>query len=286
MNAATHPAARALWYIENNFNRQIDLDDIARAAQVSRFHLARVFDARMGQPVMAYVRNRRLSEAARRLAAGAPDILAVALDSGYGSHEAFTRAFRDLFATTPETVRDRGSVAGLNLQEAILMDKASIDKPSPHHIEAGYARLVAGYSRRFTLASRSAIPALWQAFVPHLGHIAAQTGPAHTTYGVCYNPDEAGDFDYMCGVEVRPGADLPEGFSTLALEARTYAVFPHEGHISGLRATWDTIWSKWIPENGLKVVPAPFFELYGPSFDPNGNGGLDIWIPVENPTAK
>ena len=50
---------------------------------------------------MRYVRARRLT---RRTHAGAnaPDILQVALDAGYGSHEAFTRAFRDCFGITPE----------------------------------------------------------------------------------------------------------------------------------------------------------------------------------------
>jgi len=43
--------------------------------------------------VMRYVRGRQLTEAARCLASGAPDILAIALEAGYGSHEAFTRAF-------------------------------------------------------------------------------------------------------------------------------------------------------------------------------------------------
>jgi AraC family transcriptional regulator len=46
---------------------------------------------------MRYVRGRRLTEAAKVLSDGAPDILTVALDAGYGSHEAFTRAFRDQF---------------------------------------------------------------------------------------------------------------------------------------------------------------------------------------------
>jgi AraC family transcriptional regulator len=35
----------------------------------------------------------------------APDILSLALDTGYGSHEAFSRAFRAQFGTTPETIR-------------------------------------------------------------------------------------------------------------------------------------------------------------------------------------
>ena len=91
---------RAVWFIENRFGSEVTLDAIAEAAGVSRFHLCRLFGVATGQSVMRYVRGRRLTEAARVLAAGASDILAVALDAGYGSHEAFTRAFRDQFGLT------------------------------------------------------------------------------------------------------------------------------------------------------------------------------------------
>ncbi|MGE5157753.1 MAG: helix-turn-helix domain-containing protein [Gemmatimonas sp.] len=69
--------------------------------------MVRAFAAATGFSVMRYVRARRLSEAARALARGAPDILSLALEADYGSHEAFTRAFRDHFGMTPEAVPPR-----------------------------------------------------------------------------------------------------------------------------------------------------------------------------------
>ena len=73
---------KALWFIEANPVVTLTLDDVARHAGLSRFYLARAFEAATGYPVMRYVRARRLTAAARALAAGAPDILAVALDAG------------------------------------------------------------------------------------------------------------------------------------------------------------------------------------------------------------
>jgi AraC family transcriptional regulator len=55
-------------------------------------------------------------EAARQLCNGAPDILTIALNAGYGSHEAFTRAFRDQFGLTPEQARGQDQVATLSFQ--------------------------------------------------------------------------------------------------------------------------------------------------------------------------
>src|SRR5688500_2811512 len=100
-----NPVNKALWYIESHFTSDITLDDIATVTGVSRFYLTRAFAVATGHSMMHYVRGRRLTEAARALAQGAPDILTVAVETGYGSHEAFTRAFRDRFGVTPETVR-------------------------------------------------------------------------------------------------------------------------------------------------------------------------------------
>ncbi|HEY3740852.1 MAG TPA: AraC family transcriptional regulator [Bryobacteraceae bacterium] len=104
-NDTASPVGKALWYIESHTGEEITLDDIAQTAGVSKYHLSRAFGLATGCPVMQYLRGRRLTGAARALAAGAPDILAVALEAGYNSHEAFTRAFRGQFGLTPEMVR-------------------------------------------------------------------------------------------------------------------------------------------------------------------------------------
>src|SRR5262245_6488787 len=108
------PVRKALWFIESHFAGDITLDDVADVAGVSRYYLTRAFGDVTGHPVMRYVRGRRLTEAARSLASGARDILPVALDAGYGSHEAFTRAFREHFGVTPEALRARGRLADVN----------------------------------------------------------------------------------------------------------------------------------------------------------------------------
>ena len=116
-----NPAQKALWYIESHLDGPLTLDDIAGVAGVSRFHIVRAFASATGFSVMRYARARRLSNAARALSAGAPDILSLALEADYSSHEAFTRAFRDHFGVTPEAVRAATCLDHLKLQEPIVM---------------------------------------------------------------------------------------------------------------------------------------------------------------------
>src|SRR3569833_1749617 len=99
---SVNPVNKALWYIESHFSGDLSLEEIAAMGGVSRFHMTRAFSAATGHSIMRYVRGRRLTAAARALSGGAPDILTLAIEAGYGSHEAFTRAIRDRFGTTPE----------------------------------------------------------------------------------------------------------------------------------------------------------------------------------------
>jgi AraC family transcriptional regulator len=269
---------RAIWFIEWRRETAFDLGDVAAACGVTRHHLARVFQNATGRPVMAYARARRLTEAARRLAGGKGDILSVALDSGYGSHEAFTRAFRAAFGTTPEGLRQAGTLDHLDLTETFAMTEDLITDLAPPRFADRPAFAVAGLAERFTFASNHGIPTLWQRFAPHIGTVPGQVGA--TTYGVCHGADGEG-FTYLAGVETdRPSAAGPE-FATLAIPPARYAVFTHAGHIAGIRATTHTIWSHGLPESGLTPSGGPDFELYDARFDPaTGTGIVEIWIPL------
>ena len=150
---------KALWYIESHSAGPLTLGEVAEASGLSRFHLARVFPAATGHSVFAYLRARRLTEAARELADGAPDILSVALDAGYGSHEAFTRAFRDLVGLTPEEVRARRSLDNLSLRGAHSNVGRSRHRPCPADPSARSATmLIAGIRQYYTYDERGGIP--------------------------------------------------------------------------------------------------------------------------------
>jgi len=276
-----NPAQKALWYIESHLADALSLDEIAAIGGVSRFHMVRAFAAATGMSVMRYVRTRRLSEAARALAQGAPDILNLALDADYGSHEAFTRAFRDHFGVTPEKVRSSTCLDNLRLQEPIPMDSTLTDKLRPPRFETGKPLLVAGISERCTHENGGAgIPGQWQRFHQSVENIPGRVGPV--AYGVCCNGDDSGNFDYIAGVEVSDFSDLPREFSRVRIPEQRYAVFTHRDHISTIRRTVNTIWNDWLPASGLKAADAPNFERYDENFDPlTGDGGLEIWVPVK-----
>lgn len=275
-----NPVQKALWYIESHFRDEIGLDEAAAAAGVSRYHISRAFGLATGRSLMHYVRGRRLSEAARALAQGAPDILTVAIEAGYGSHEAFTRAFREQFDRTPESVRDDRSVNHLELVEAIKMNEELLANLQLPRFENGRTLLIAGLSERYNDETSANIPAQWQKFQPHFGHVPGQIG--RVAYGVLCNSDDAGNTEYITGVEVADFGRVPKEYSRVRIPERRYAVFTHREHISTIRRVWSTMFNKWLPESGCRIAESPEFERYGEAFDPvTGAGGFEIWIPLE-----
>jgi len=161
----------------------------------------------------------------------------------------------------------------------VLDSSLRTDLPSPR-LEQGRALLIAGLTGRYGCEGPGGIPAQWQRFAEHIGHIPGEIGDV--AYGVVLNSDDLGNFDYVSGVEVADFSDLPEGFVSVRLPARLYAVFHHAEHVSTIRRTMHTIYTQWLPELDYEPDDAPFFERYGPEFDPRtGEGGLEAWIPVK-----
>ncbi len=275
------PIGKAIWYIESHLAMDLSLDSIAKVAGVSRYHLARAFGYVVGISAMRYVRQRRLSIAAQSLSDGAPSILGVALEAGYNSHEAFSRAFKDVFGVSPETVRESRSLCHLPIMEPIKLTEDLLDNLEPERFETGRRFWVAGLSEHYTDETIAGIPLQWQKFAPHIGTIPGQVGT--TSYGICYNGDGEGAIDYMAAVEVADVSNLPSDLDHMEIKPQRYAVFLHADHISTIRRTVRTIWGKWLPESGYEVAQAPDFELYDERFDGmTGNGGVEIWIPIKS----
>jgi len=143
------------------------VDTIALAARLgtTEHHLRRMFWSLAGMPLSDYIRRRRMSLAAVDLVAGDDDLLAVAVKHGYGSTEAFGRAFRAVHGTSPGDVRRDGGPLltqprlrfHLTVEGSVPMDTRITELPR--------VRLV-GHATR--------VPLLHQGVNPHIAeHVAS-----------------------------------------------------------------------------------------------------------------
>ena len=290
MDAAPTPAtdrmAEVAEWIEAHLDAPLTLGDIADRAGLSPYHFSRVFSARMGRSVMAHVRARRLIRGARRLTAD-PDLklIDLALDCGFESQEAFTRAFVRIFGVSPGRFRRGFAVTPLEGQYPMTPSTpgtaAVVRLPD---LVTMPAFVVAGPARRFDQETKSDIPQLWPRLIgalPFKGQL-----PGWTTYGVVWNSDrEEGTFEYMAGVAVQPDTVPPEGFETKPIPAATYVVF--QITLDGgplhpqVKAAMARIWDELFPGTGLILAETPDFELYDGEFEPTTPGAvIDFHVPV------
>ena len=93
--------------IEAHLGDETDVDALAARLGTTGYHARRMFSSLAGMPVSEYVRRRRMTVAASDLIGG-DDLLTIAVRYGYGSTEAFGRAFRAVHGTSHRDVRRDG----------------------------------------------------------------------------------------------------------------------------------------------------------------------------------
>lgn len=98
---------RSLSYIEDHLNCEIQTEDIARACFASKSSLEKTFRIQAGFSVHDYILRRRMMKAARMMIQK-PDLslLDIAVEYGFSSHEAFTRAFFNVWNCNPKEFRE------------------------------------------------------------------------------------------------------------------------------------------------------------------------------------
>ena len=119
---AAHSAAvtRVLEALADQPARRFSLDELARIAFTSRFHLARIFRRQIGLSIHEHQARLRLAGVLDQLAAGADDLTRLALDAGFSSHSHLTREFVRRVGCAPSAYRRRLSTPLLAKTSTIL----------------------------------------------------------------------------------------------------------------------------------------------------------------------
>lgn len=106
---------KVLDHIDAHLDEPLDLDALAGIAHFSRFHFHRLFAAWFGETLGDYLRRRRLTVAAHRLATRPRmAVLEAAVYVGFGSGEAFARAFKLHFGASPTAWRRQHALVKRN----------------------------------------------------------------------------------------------------------------------------------------------------------------------------
>ncbi|KUF18927.1 AraC family transcriptional regulator [Streptomyces silvensis] len=278
-------------HIEDHLDQVVDVAELARRAATSEYHLRRMFSALAGMPLSEYIRRRRLTVAGAAVLAGRESLLDIAVRYGYGSGEAFARAFRAMHGVGPGEARRTGTAL---VSQARLTFRLTVEGSSSmrYRVENRTAFTVVGLKTRVPLVHRGPN----QAIIDFVRGIGTETRERleklsdqepRGVVAVCDDLDpsraEGTELDYYQGVITSAAA--PEGMTALPVPAGTWAVFTTSGPVPGaIQELWRDVFTEWFPSNPYRSRPGP--EILRTRMAPGGaEADAELWLPVERDTA-
>lgn len=277
-------------HIEQHLAEEPDIDGLAGALGTTGYHLRRMFSSLAGMPLSEYVRRRRMTVAAADVVRGEKGLLDIAVRHGYGSGEAFGRAFRAVHGAGPGDVRRDGGPLRtqprlrfrLTVEGSTPMDTRLVDRPA--------FRLV-GHATR--------VPLIHEGVNPHIQeHIAALPPEEHLRLKALgdteprgllqvsddVDPDarEGSELTHLHGVAVRRETPVPDALDAIEVPAGMWAVFRTSGPFpQTLQTAWAATATEWFPSNPWRLRPGPSLVAFLEHADDLTTATCELWLPVE-----
>ncbi|AXA89792.1 GyrI-like domain-containing protein [Massilia sp. YMA4] len=287
---------RVLDHIDRHLDRQLSVAELAEVAHFSAFHFHRMFTAWMGETVADHVRRRRLETAASRLASQpGVTVLQAALAAGFGSAEAFTRAFKLHFGLAPTAWRQAQQESKIGQVHSKIgqagMPAAGHDDASTNHGEYSMIEV--------SIVERNPVHVAYLRktgpYGPELGRfwgevvypwMATNNLLGLPRYGICLDdptvtaPEQC---RYDAAVEVPPERLLSGNPMRTVVPGGQYAVHRFRGPVEQVAGAWLALTRDWLPASGLQLDARPFVEHYPPdaAYDPaTGVFEAELCMPV------
>ena len=130
-------------------------------------------------------------------------------------------------------------------------------------------------------------PEIWRSFMREKSSIKNAIGPDlysiqlydKVHYFKDFNPKT--EFTKWAAIEVENHENIPNGFSSFAIESGLYAVFLHKGTANEFQKTFQYIIRHWLPQSEFELDDRPHFELLGKKYKNNSpTSEEEVWIPI------
>jgi AraC family transcriptional regulator len=274
--------------VEAHADGEIDIAGFAREQGTTEYHLRRMFSALAAMPLSEYVRRRRMTVAGAELVAGAPNVLDVAVRHGYGSVEAFGRAFRAVHGIGPVDARRDG---GPLRTQPTLRFRLSVEGSTPMDVTITHLPelVLAGHAVEVPLIHKGVNPHIQEhiAAIPAEEHVrlkelgdAEPGGILAVTSDVEPDAPEGSMLTYLHGVALLASTPVPDDLDVLPLEEGSWAVFAARGPFpETLQNLWAATATEWFPSNPWRLRPGPSIVRYLEFTD--AYASCELWLPVE-----
>lgn len=271
----------ALDYIEDNLDKEINYEEIARKACCSSYNFQRMFSFIADVSLGEYIRRRKLTQAALDLQHEESSVIEVSLKYGYDSPVSFARAFNNLHGITPKEAKKKGIHLKSYPRISFKISIKGVEEMK-YRIEKDREFRLIGKSKEITMKDGEnfiQIPKFWNescssGVLAEMEKFASRSA----VYGVCYD-FKTENFRYMLAVE--SDKDIPDGYEEINIPQFTWVKFECRGKLPEAQQNiWKRIFTEWFPTSGYEHANGPEIEWYS-SEDKNSPDYLsEIWIPI------
>jgi len=279
---------RVLVYIQQHLDDDLSLEVLAEVAGFSPYHFHRIFRGMLGESVGEHLRRLRLERAASQLKRSDRPITEIALEAGYGAHEAFTRAFKAMANISPSEFRSDSratlpiggpsDVHWQSLKDFNLIPtggdsmevKIEIIAPMP----VAFVRHIGPYGE---------CSAAWDKLTAYLGQQGLLGGDTKFI-GVCYDDPEVtppAKLRYDACVTVSDCFAAAGEIGLQTIGGGPYAIATHLGPYENLGESYAKLFGEWLPRSGQELRSAPCLECY--LNDPEGTEPADLITDIYAP---
>lgn len=269
---------RVLSHIAAYPEQDHSLDSLAEIACFSPYHFHRIYRAIMQETVTDTLRRQRLHSAAGALLEGSQPLEAIALQAGYGSLAAFSRAFQASYGIAPGAYRIQGLLVHPSPYQPVedpIMSYSVEIKTAPAHPVAriahkgDYQKIGGAFDKL----------AAWAGANNHFG-------PGSLMIGVFYDDPDSMPLDQLrphaCQT-VPAGTPVSGELDTGEIPGGRFAVVRHKGPYAELPKAYAWLFRDWLVKSGEEAGDAPCYEVYlnDPSSLPPAEWLTDIHLPLK-----
>ena len=285
---------RVVGRIERALSEPVSLDELARAAGLSKFHLHRVFRALTGYPLADYVRRRRLSESLTPLLGTDRTVLDIALECGFDYEQSYIRAFRTCWGISPGQCRKERALVPITepiVSESLVPIGEDCALVAPRLV-AKAGMTLCGIRHFITDEENGAHnTASKVANDFHDTDMRRIRDPLFETryFGYVEHCPKASDNMYHTCAELRkqPAHEPPDGMRYIRISAGTYREFLLVSRIHPSRLLWqdvlqlyDVIFGDWLPRHPEQAGAGWHLEFVDNATAGEDYGEFRVLIPV------
>jgi AraC family transcriptional regulator len=276
--------------VEGDLTGDLDVAALAATLGTTEHHLRRMFSSLAGMPLSEYVRRRRMTVAAAEVVTGSGDLLGIAVRHGYGSAEAFGRAFVAVHGVSPGRARrDGGPLRAqprlrfrLTVEGAVPMDVRLTTRPA--HRLVGHAARVPLVHHGVNAAVQEHVASIDPAQHARLKALGDTEPHGLLAVSADLDPDrrEGTELTYLHGVAVSDAVEVPGDLDVIDVEPGAWAVFRAAGAYPGtLQAVWAATATEWFPSNPWRLRPGPEVVAVLERAEDFSTAVVELWLPVE-----